>query len=241
MNQIFLASVRALRSLARADIFWHLVWPTLAAILVWGLLGVFFWSSAVSGVLGLLRALPLVGDSVGEAGVMSVLVQISLLLLLVPLVYVTASVLVAVLAVPIMLDRLAATDYRELEMRRGGSMAGSVINAMVAVLLFVCALLLSLPLWLIPGMGIAIMVLLTAWLNQRCYRYDALMNHADQVELGRLPREKRGGLYALGIGAAILAFVPFLNLLVPALTGLVFVHYLLEALRVERARPMKTI
>lgn len=241
MNQILLASTRALRSLIRRDIFWHLIWPTVAALALWGLVAVLYWSAAVTVVLDTLQGLPMVGNWVAESGLAPVLVSITLLMLLVPLVYVTASVLVAVLALPFMLDRLAATDYRDLEMRHGGSLLGSVLNALVAVLLFLCVLVLSLPLWLIPGLGVAVSVLLSAWLNLRCYRYDALMNHADALELRRIARDRRGGMYALAIATALLAFVPLLNLLVPALTGLVFVHYLLEALRTERARPMKTI
>ena len=241
MNPILIAGMRSLRSLMRGDIFWHLLWPTLAAVVFWGLVAAFTWTSTAAGVVALIHGLPLVGSWMGDGSVVSVLVNISLLLLLLPLIYVTASVLVAVIAIPVMLDRLAATDYQDLEQRRGGSMAGSIANAVLAVVIFCVCLLLSLPLWLIPGLGIAISVFLSAWLNQRCYRYDALMNHADSLELRRIAKNRRGGMYILGGGAAILAFVPILNLFVPALTGLMFVHYLLEALRVERARPMKTV
>lgn len=241
MNQLFLAGMRSMRSLFRPGIFLHLLWPTLASIVFWGGIAAYFWTDAAAALVSLIQSIPLIGGWMGDGGVGTVLANILLVLAILPMIYVTASFLVAVVAVPLMLDRLANTDYRDLEMRRGGSVAGSIVNATWALLLFLGALLVSLPFWLIPGVGVVISILLSAWLNQRCYGYDALMNHADREEMRRIGKERRGGMYALGIAAGIAAFVPFFNLLVPALTGLVFVHYLLEALRVDRTRPMKTI
>lgn len=224
----------------RPGVFWHLLWPSLGAIVVWTTVLLVFWKDIVAGVIGILQHLPLVGDWMGST-VATVGVQVLLFLGALPLVYVTASVLVAVIALPMMLEKVAASDYPDLERRRGGTQLGSIANSVWAVLLFIVALLLSLPFWLIPGVGVVLSLLLAAWLNQRCYCYDALMNHADAIEIKRLPKDNTTGIYAIGIGSGVLAFVPLLNLFVPALTGLVFVHFLLEALRQERLRPMRTI
>jgi CysZ protein len=103
-----------------------------------------------------------------------------------------------------------------------------------ALLLFVIAGVMTLPLWLVPGMGVVLSIALSAWLDQRCYRYDVLMRYADREELRRLPREHRGALYLIGAASGMLVFVPVFNLFVPALNGLAFVHYLLQALRESR-------
>jgi hypothetical protein len=42
-------------------------------------------------------------------------------------------------------------------------------------------------------------------------------------------------MMVLGGSCAMLAYVPFVNLLAPAFSGLAFVHFLLETLRRERA------
>src|SRR5690606_36513578 len=89
--------------------------------------------------------------------------------------------------------------------------------------------------WLIPGVGLVAPVLLTGWLNQRAFGYDALMLHADKPEMDRMREEQRMPMMVLGGGSAMLAYVPFLNLMAPAFAGLAFVHYLLEALRRDRA------
>ena len=119
---------------------------------------------------------------------------------------------------------------------KGGSQTGSIWNAMTSVLQFMVLLVLSLPLWLIPGAGLLISLLLTAWLNVRAFRYDALMKHADTYEMKQIPAEQSSGLFGVGLVGAAMAHVPVLNLFAPALSGLAFVHYLLSALRVARGR-----
>lgn len=238
MGNVLTAYARALRSLTRPDIFWHMLWPSLIAIALWVGVGIWAWSEVGQAALRLIEVWPLVGDWVASNDAAQLAlglgVHFLLVLLFIPLVFVTSAILVSLLALPLMLDRVAATDYQDLEQRRGGTIAGSIVNALWATCLFLVAVVLTLPLWLIPGLGLVLSVMLAAWLNQRCYRYDALMNHADAAEMRAVARARRGDMYLLGVGSGVLAYVPFLNLIVPAFTGLAFVHYLLEALRAAR-------
>ena len=246
MGMILLAGGRAVRSLAQPGVLWHLLWPALLSALVWVVLGALFIGDLAAALEALLPGLPLLGKWFVAGGAwahvaVSGLLQILLWLLLLPLIYVSALLLIATVALPLMLERVAARDYAELQRRAGGSQWGSLRTSVLAALSFIALLLLSLPLWLIPGAGLVISVLLSARLNQRCFSYDALMNHADADELLRLPQLCKTDLRLLGIIAGLLAFVPILNFVVPALSGLSFVHYLLEALRRERTRPLKDI
>lgn len=238
MRDILLAFGRALRSLGRRDILWHMLWPSVVALLVWMVIAVFSWSAVVNGIMAWIRGWSLAGDwlttSEVAAATVLILVKIAVALLLVPLMYVTAALLVAVVALPMMLERVAVRDYADLEQRRGGTNLGSAWNGMVAGVLFVIGLLVSLPFWLIPGVGLVATIALTAWLNQRAFGYDALMLHADRSELARLPRLLRQPMLLLGGACALLAYVPLVNLLAPAFCGLAFVHFMLESLRRER-------
>ena len=231
---------RALRSLTRGDVMWHLIWPGLLSLGLWALLAAIFWGSLVGGVMGWLEGWEWLGgwmsDSELGAGFIMVLVHIVIALLILPLVYVTAALIVAGVALPMMLERIAETDYGMLEQRRGGTQLGSVTNAVTAGAIFVGALIVSLPLWLVPGLGIVIPLLLTAWLNRRAFRYDALMYHGDREEMKRIPEQNASGLMILGVGCAALGYVPLLNLFAPAFCGLAFVHYLLEALQQDRLK-----
>lgn len=240
MRDILVAFGRALRSLTRRGVLMHLLWPSVVAVLVWVAVALSAWSPVIAAIMDWIAGWSfardwLLGSEVGAATVL-VLVKIAVVLTLLPLIYVTAALLVAVVALPMILERVAARDYADLERRRGGSNLGSAWNALVAGLLFVVGLLASLPFWLIPGVGIIASLALTAWLNQRAFGYDSLMLHADRDELVRLPRTLRHPMLLLGGTCALFAYIPLINLLAPAFCGLAFVHFMLEALRRERAR-----
>src|SRR5574337_915937 len=202
MTEILRAFGRSLKSLTQRGVLWHLVWPTLVALALWLGVAFAFWPTTVHGLMGWIVGLPWLGvwistSEMGTAAVL-VLVQILLALLLVPLVYVTAALLVAAIGLPLMLERVAARDYADLELRRGGSNLGSVWNACKAGVLFLLGFLLTLPFWLIPGVGLVLSVLLTARLNQRAFSYDALMLHADREELARIPNSQWRGTFGVG-------------------------------------------
>ena len=238
MTPIATSFARALRSLSQPGILWHLVWPTLVAAALWGALAWFFGGTLTTWFAGTLGNFSWLAGWFGEQGAASaasVTAGVLLVLLTLPLIYATAAMIVAVFALPLILERVAERDYAELEQRRGGSQAGSVANALVALAWYLAGLILTLPLWLIPGMGLILPLLLSAYLNQRAYRYDALMQHADRDEFRRLTAGHRGKLLLVGLGAGALGYVPVVNLLAPAFAGLAFVHYCLETLRSMRA------
>jgi len=245
MKDILMAYARAVKSLTERGVLWHLIWPSLAAAVVWLAIGVAFWQPMVDAVMAFIgswdwAANQMSTSDLGAAFVL-VVVKISLAVLFLPLVYVTAALIVAVFALPMMLEKVALTRYSDLEMRKGGTVSGSAVNAVVAVLLFVLAMLLSLPFWLIPGVGLVVSLLLTAWMNKKAFGYDALMLHADKAEMSRLRARHSGSMLGLGVGCALLAYVPILNLFAPAFCGLAFVHYLLEALRRDRSGTVNTV
>ena len=212
MKTILISYFSAARSLGRPGILWHLMWPTLVASVVWTSLLVMNWGALADLGTHFITALPLVGgwlaSSEGALLVALVMFKIGLVMLALPIIYVTAAFLVAAVALPLMLERVAATDYADIARRAGGSQVGSVWNALTSVLQFIVLLVLSLPLWLIPGAGLLISLLLTAWLNQRAFRYDALMAHADKFEMKALPAEQERT--AAVLCETCLAFMVFL-------------------------------
>jgi len=238
MTEVLKAYGRALKSLLTPGILWHLLWPTVLAVAFWIAVAWLSWDSVGAGVERLfsevswLNWILLRWEASALAG--AIFVKVVLGLLLIPLIYGTAMLIVAVFALPLMLERVAAKDYPELERHNGGTLAGSLGNALLAVVVFLAGWVLTLPLWLIPGMGIVLPVLLAGYLNYRGYSYDALSAHAGAGEIDTILAHERGGLYLAGIVAGLLAFVPVLNLIAPAYAGLAYIHYCLEALR--RAR-----
>lgn len=238
MTEVMKAYGRALKSLLQPAMLWHLVWPTLLAVVFWGVAAWLSWDSVGAGIERLFAEVTWLNWIMqrweSSALASAIFVKVVLGLLLLPLVYGTALFIVAVFALPLMLERVAAADYADVEKRRGGSIAGSVWNALVALIVFLLGWVVTLPLWLVPGMGLVLPVLLSAYLNQRAFRYDSLAEHADALELRTVIDGERGQLYLVGIVAGLLAYVPVVNLVAPAYAGLAFVHYCLEALRRTR-------
>jgi uncharacterized protein involved in cysteine biosynthesis len=241
MNQVLNAFGRALRSLATPAMLWHLLWPTLAAIALWAVLGWFFWDDASKALLAWFHEWQWLHQLMDSRQFLSVAalatVHVFLLLFFVPVVYATALVLVATVALPMMLERVGSKEYADLERRDGGTLAGSLGNTLWALAVYIAAWAATLPLWLIPGMGLVLPVLLSAYLNQRAYRYDALMQHADAQEMRAIFAAERGRLWQVGLAGGLLAYLPVVNLLAPAYAGLVFVHFCLDALRRRRGLP----
>jgi uncharacterized protein involved in cysteine biosynthesis len=149
---------------------------------------------------------------------------------------VTALVAIAVIAMPVIVRVVAERDFPTLERRRGGTFAGSLLNAVVALVVFVPAWLASLLLLWLPPVFVATSLALSAWLNQRLLRYDALAEHASAAEMRAIFRGARRRLLGLGLVLAPLSYVPVLNLLAPLYAGVAFTYLCLGELAAARAR-----
>jgi len=156
-------------------------------------------------------------------------------LLLVPLVYLTALFILGAFGMQKMVAHVAQRSFPALERRRGGTVAGSVWNGVAALGGMVALFLITLPLWLLPPLWPLIPLAIFAWTNQKLLRYDAVSEHAGSAEMASLFRERRGALLVLGLLFALLAYVPFVGFIAPVLFGLAFIRYLLGALQELRA------
>ncbi len=213
---------------------WLMLWPMLIAVAVWGTAALALWARLALWLAGLLNqwALGTVHIELGELA--TFLAHVALLLLFVPLVYLTALFILGAFGMQKMVDHVAAVSFPGLERRRSGSTAGSVWNAAIAFVGMLLLFVLSLPLWLIPVLWPVITLAALSWVNQRLLRYDALAEHADQEEMRRLFREHRGPMLLLGFLLALAAYVPLVGFAAPVVFGLAFIRYLLGALQAIR-------
>lgn len=222
------ALFRALPVFFSTRMLWLVFAPLAGAAMAWGLVTWLVWAPLSVWLSGVLF------NSTSGLGVLTARVLALLLLTLVAAL--TALVAIAVLAMPAIVGWVAARDFPELERRRGGTFAGSVVNAAGTVAMFMPLWLLSLATLFLPPLFLAITLMLNAWLNQRMFRYDALALHADRDELGAVMRSARGRLFRLGLVLAPLSLVPFVNLLAPLYAGVAFSYLCLDELTLLRAR-----
>jgi CysZ protein len=238
MLRIFRAYGRAARSLFLPGVLKHFLWPVFASLAAWVAVGLAFWGRLSHVLTGLLQRWPalhahLPGGASGErylaAGIHVALYFVSL-----PLMFMTAVLLLELAALPLILDEVARVEYPQLERRNGGSQWKSIRRTAVSFLAALATLALTLPLWLIPGFGALLSFALSSWLTYRSFSYDVLMNHADPAELQSLPARHRGKLLLLALGGGILTLLPVANLLAVPFAGLAFAHYLLRELQTAR-------
>lgn len=212
---------------------WLMIWPMLVSLAVWVTVAFFLWSRLAVWIAEVLKqwAAPIAGWAPFDLGTAATFIaNFMLLVLFFPLVYLTALFLLGIFGMDKMVDHVAAQMSPSPERRRGGGAAGSIWNGIVSLTGIVLLFLVSLPLWLVPPLGPIAVLAILSWVNQRLLRYDAVSQHADKGEMHRLFRERRGGLYSLGLLLALAGYIPFLNLLAPVVFGLAFIRYLLGAL-----------
>ncbi len=234
---LFRALSRGFASLFPTRMLMLMVWPVLAALALWIGLAILFWSQALPWIDSQLRQYELfqwMASTWPLAVIGSWLTGLLLLVVLIPLVLVTAGLIIGLFGMPVMVRHVAGRDYPGLERRHGGTFLGSVWNALAALLWLALLAIMSLPLWLMPLLWPFIGVLLFGYFNQRVFRYDALAEHASPSEIETLLARHKSDFMLLGIALAVFGHVPLAGLAMPLYGGLAFIHLALDRLAALR-------
>ena len=226
-------------------------------------LGYFFWDAAVASVTSSLEAYELVQsflgwlDRVGMGSLRTVFAPLLVLVLATPVIVLLCLLLVALFMSPAMIELVGQRRFAQLERKRGGSLLASVFWSLGSTVVALLALVISMPLWLIPPLVLILPPLIWGWLTYRVFAFDALAQHASGAERKAILREHRGSLLLMGVlsgylgaapsllwasGAMLVALAPLLvpvaiwiYTLVFAFASLWFAHFTLAALQRLRA------
>jgi hypothetical protein len=218
----------------------------------------FFWEDAVNGVRDLLEGWQLLApalhwlDGISGGAFRSVIGPLIVVALSVPVLLITALLLVAVFMGPAIVSLVAQRRFPQLQKRQGASVWRAVAWGLGSTAVALVALVLSLPFWLFPPAALLLPPLIWGWLTYRVMAFDAWADHASAEERRTLMRRHRLPLLGMGVatgylGAApslIWAFgvlaLPMMPLLVPlfvwlytlvfAFSSAWFCHYCLDAL-----------
>lgn len=222
----------------------------------------FFWEDALDAVMSweIIKLLTSWLAGIGLGSVRAVIGQLVLVMLATPVIVIGSLLLVAAMMAPWMVKLVAKRRFARLERLRGGTIVGGTVHAVWVTLVAALALLVSMPLWLIPPLVLVLPPLIWGWLTYRVMAYDTLADHASREERREIIRSNRLTLLGMGIlsgyvsalpsmvwgFAPALIWAPFVVLvaiwiytLVFAFSALWFGHYLLSALadlRDSRAR-----
>lgn len=232
MQAIATALARALKSLFHPKMLSMIIWPMLFATLFWGGIAFYFWHDWVRG-LTQLASQTNIQATIHEydlSWIAGYLITFIIIMLLVPVAYITALLITSLFAMPIMVNQVAKSHFPELELKQGGTFSGSIINGIVAVLAYLVLWVITLPLWIFMPFTAIIPILLTAYLNQRLFRYDALAEHANPEEFQQILERSGVKFYLLGGFLALLQLIPILQFFTPIYIGLAFIHLSLAEL-----------
>ena len=236
MSAAFQALARGMGNLLEPRILAVLLLPVIGSFLLWAVLTWVFWESWTGLVAGALRSTVVAGwlQNWSAVWVIDYTAVLAVLVAVLPAMLVTALVITEIVAMPVIVRFVAERYYPGLGHSFGGSIAGSIANALVAISIFSVLWIITLPLWLTGVGAVLAPVLTSAYLNQRLFRYDAMADHADRGEFAQFVHTSRGDLFLLGILVSLLLYVPVFNLAVPVLAGLAFTHFSLGRLALMR-------
>jgi len=227
-------------------------------------LGYFYWEAAVAAVRSNLESFALLDtmvrwlEGLGLSSLRLVLAPVLLLFLAIPVIVIVSLLFVALFMTPAMVALVAERRFPLMERKKGGSMLASLAWSLGSTVLAAIALVLSIPLWLVPPLILILPPLIWGWLTYRVMSYDALVDHASSEERRQIFKEHRSSLLGIGIisgylgaapsviwasGAMFVALAPILipvaiwiYTLIFAFSSLWFTHYTLEALEQLRKK-----
>ena len=232
MGAVSKAISGAARSLVHPIILAILLVPMVVALPIWIGVGWTYWDAWTSciqtAVVDHASFSWMANRDVSRLGAAVVLAMLA------PFVILTALLIATVFAMPVLVRHVAKSSYPNLARRHGGTVIGSIWNATAAIFLFTLLWIVTLPLWLLGPLAVCLPLVLSAYLNQRLFRYDALSDHADAVEMARIFEVARGRLFLLGLVTGVIYFIPPFNLIAPVVAALAFIHLCMDEL--ERLR-----
>lgn len=238
MLTVLNAIAKALRDLTHPRMLAIVLVPMLGAIVLWVALSWYFWGAWTAALSSLFsdtafarwiaeRGLKWMVEGASAVFVFALVVAATLI---------TAMMITELVAMPVIVS-LVERQYVHLEKEKSGSIAGSIGNAAFAIGTFGVLWLVTLPLWLTGIGAFLVPPLLSAYLNQRLFRYDALAEHASREEYATIVARAKGRLFGLGLALSIVYYIPIVNLIAPVLSGLAFTHLCFAELgRVRGAR-----
>lgn len=235
MDKIFYAFRRSFAALVNTKVLFLLLMPPLIAVGGLAILFFIFWTGWTTGLGAWFSSLWILQWAQSWPDLGYWMAVVFLLLVFIPLSYLLSVLLTSIFVMPLVLIWVGNRDFGTLEKKRGGTIAGSIWNALFSAALFVFYFLISLPLWLIPGGQILVPLFLTSWLNKRVFMYDVLQDYASQDERKRLLNSESKGLYALGMLLGLMNYIPLAFFFVPVLSALSYTYYGLESLKKMRA------
>jgi hypothetical protein len=160
-------------------------------------LGYLFWDPAVAAVRQVLDASDMLNNlwswlqGMGAGNLKSVVAPLIIIFSVTPLIVLVSLLVVALAMTPSLTSLVAERRFPDLERKNGGSLLVGLAWSLGSTLLALVALVISLPLWLVPPLILILPPLIWGWLTYRVMAFDVLAAHASAEERREVLREHR--------------------------------------------------
>ena len=239
--------------------------PLLLIVGLSWLLGYFYWDVAITFVRGWLDAstwLDVVWrwlEGVGLPDLKTVVAPLLVIFSVTPLVVVASLLAVSFMMTPTLTRMVADRRFAGLQRKHGGSLLLSLWWTFLSLVLALGALVLTLPMWLVPPLALVLPAFIWGWLTYRVMAFDVLAEFASAQERETLMARHRMSFLGMGVvtglmgaapslvwasgalfAAAFVILVPvaiWIYTLVFAFSSLWFAHFGLAALQALRNEP----
>lgn len=177
-------------------------------------IGYFFWDGAVDTVFRWLESSAMFSamggwlQAMGMGNLRMALAPVIVIFAITPPAVVLVMLFVALMMMPACVNLVAARRFDALERKHGSSWVVGALWSLGSTLLALIALVVSIPLWLVPPLILVLPPLIWGWLTYRVMAYDALAEHASREERRELFRRHRMPLLAIGIVTGYLGAAP---------------------------------
>jgi hypothetical protein len=225
--------------------------------------GYFYWAPTQDWVRDMLASWQVLQGMMdwlqenGAGELQAVMVPLVVIFAITPVLVVVSLLAVSLMMSPALVDLVVQRRFAHLALKHGGTTLTSLAWTVGSTLVALVAMLISLPLWVVPPLMFVVPPLIWGWLSYRVMVFDALVNHASREERLVIGRQHRLPLLLIGVltgymgalpslvwasgavfAAAFLVLIPmaiWIYALVFAFTSLWFAHYSLAALEALRA------
>ncbi len=214
MSAVFDAAWRAAAYCLLPRVILLSLLPLLLAAGITFALGWFFWEAALASTRGALESWALLDmllrwiEELGGANLKAMLVPLIIVFLASPVVVVLSLLLVAVFITPAATRLVVRRRFAGLEALRGAGWLYAGLRSLGNTAIALVALVVSLPLWLIPPLFVVLPPLIWGWLTYRVLSFDVLAEYASGEERHAVLNEHRWPLLAMGVAAGYMGAAP---------------------------------
>jgi hypothetical protein len=253
---VYKALFKAFIGILSPKIWFLSLMPLLIAVVLWAGLWFFLWDTMVLILSNVVSSVESPTWLPTWLPTKTVWISLIILLLSLPLVMMTALLLVNTLGTQTVAQRVAKQynvpliKYSVLE--SSANTISSIWHSIWILIVLGFLWMLSLPTWFVPGLGLIIQFLLMAWANTRLFSRDVLLDFADKSTRDAVIKIHKNTLFGLGLMTSIPAFLPsmlwlsggilivflplivlltvWVSIMIFLAASLLFSHYLIPAL-----------